>query len=327
MTWLSTFTQGLARALRFGRPARQPAPVLHVASDVGKGPTVVLVHGIASSSVTFKNVVPLLEHRFHCISIDILGFGRSPAPATAEYTLDEHVAALRATFKAHKIRGPVILIGHSLGSLISARFAAEYPQLVSHLVLISPPVYLAPSALGDKRARVENDLYLKAYDYLRANKEFTMANARFIARLLPIKGVFEITEESWTPFIKSMANCIENQTIISDLSRVKAPIDVVYGSLDQFIPRGGLDIIARMRGVTMHRVEANAHVIRRRLARVVAQVLVGDELARDLPPLIEATLASATSEFPKPERVKPQLRPSAKVERANSSQPQQETPG
>lgn len=304
MPWLSTLKERLARVVRFGRPARSAPPVLHVASDVGKGPTVVLVHGIASSSVTFQNLVPLLENHFRCVSIDILGFGRSPAPATAEYTLDEHVAAVRATLKAQKIHGPVILVGHSLGSLISARFAAEYPQLVSHLVLISPPVYLSPSALGDKRARAEHDLYLKAYDYLRTNKDFTMANARIIARLLPIKGVFEISEASWTPFVKSMANCIENQTIISDLSRVKAPVDVVYGALDQFIPRGGLDIIARMRGVTMHRVEANAHVIRRRLARVVAQVLVSDELASDLPVLQQLGPELPAAGIAKPSAVK-----------------------
>jgi pimeloyl-ACP methyl ester carboxylesterase len=34
------------------------APTLHIAGDVGDGPVVVLVHGIASSSVTFKNLVP-----------------------------------------------------------------------------------------------------------------------------------------------------------------------------------------------------------------------------------------------------------------------------
>ncbi len=273
MTWMSTLTERLRRLVR---PRRPTAPVLHVASDVGAGPTVVLVHGIASSSVTFTHLVPLLEPDFRCVSIDILGFGRSPAPATAEYTLDEHVAALHATIKAQKLRGPLIVVGHSLGSLISARFAAQNPHLVSHLVLVSPPVYLPPTSLGDHRAKRENDLYLRAYEYLRANKEFTLTNARIIARLLPIKGVFELREEQWDPFVKSMQNCIESQTIISDLSRVDAPIDVVYGALDQFIPRGGLEIVARMRGVSMHRVEANAHVIRRRLARVVAEVLQAD---------------------------------------------------
>lgn len=288
MSWTSTLGERLKRLVR----PRPGAPVLHVASDVGSGPTVVLVHGIASSSVTFHFLVPLLEQHFRCVSIDILGFGRSPTPETAEYTLDEHVAALHATIKANRLRGPLIIVGHSLGALISARFAAEHPQLVKHLVLVSPPVYLSPSSIGDKRARLEHDLYLRAYDYLRTNKEFTLANARIIARLLPIKGVFELDEVRWTPFVKSMQNCIENQTIISDLTRVNAPIDVVYGALDQFIPRGGLDIIARMRGVTMHRVEVNAHVIRRRLAVAIATVLAADRPASE--PAVDASVVEGT---------------------------------
>ncbi|AMB59224.1 alpha/beta fold hydrolase [Microterricola viridarii] len=292
MTWMSTLTARLGRLLR---PSRSAPPVLHVASDVGAGPLVALVHGIASSSVTFNNLVPLLEPNFRCVSIDILGFGRSPAPATAEYTLDEHVAALHATFKAQKLRGPLILVGHSLGSLISARFAAVHPHLVSHLVLVSPPIYLPPTTLGDRRAKLENDLYLRAYDYLRTNKEFTLANARIIAKLLPIKGVFELREEQWEPFVKSMRNCIENQTVISDLARVTAPVDVVYGGIDQFIPRGGLEIVGRMRGVTMHRVEANAHIIRRRLARVVAAVLTADLPADATPALTPAVTPDATA--------------------------------
>ena len=58
------------------------APKLHVALDHGVGHTVVLVHGIASSSVTFDNVVPLLGHHHRVIAIDLLGFGKSPRPAT-----------------------------------------------------------------------------------------------------------------------------------------------------------------------------------------------------------------------------------------------------
>ena len=45
------------------------APLLNIADDRGTGPVVVLIHGIASSAITFRNVVPLLEHDFRCISI------------------------------------------------------------------------------------------------------------------------------------------------------------------------------------------------------------------------------------------------------------------
>jgi hypothetical protein len=94
-----------------------------------------------------------------------------------------------------------------------------------------------------------------------------------LSRLLPIKGVFEITEKNWDPFVKSLENCIEQQTIVSDLARVRVPVEVIYGALDAFIAPGSLAVIETMRHVSMHRVEANDHIIRKRLARVVAAAI------------------------------------------------------
>ncbi len=263
-------------------------PLLHIASDAGSGPVVILVHGIASSSVTFDELIPLLVPRHRVIAVDILGFGRSPAPDGCEYRLEDHVDALAATIRSLRLGEPFILVGHSLGSLISTRYAAINqsrpfrPSPVSRVVLVGPPVYLAPSEIGDVRVRARVSAYLRAYDYLRTNKDFTLANAAFLSRLLP-KGIFEITEKTWTPFVKSMEHCIESQTVVSDIASLRVPVDVIYGALDAFIALGSMRVIERMRHVTMHRVETNDHIIRRRLARVLARVIDTPPESGDLP--------------------------------------------
>jgi cis-3-alkyl-4-acyloxetan-2-one decarboxylase len=257
----------------WGSVFRRP-PVLHIAGDSGAGPVVVMIHGIASSSsATFQNLVPLLEHSHRCILIDLLGFGESPAPAHAEYTLEEHVAALAATIATLKLTQPFVLVGHSLGALIAARYAARFRKHVSHLVLVSPPVYLAPAELADSLDRARQDFYLRAYRFLRDNQDFTVRNAAIVERILPIRRAIEITPKTWTPFVKSLQNAIEAQTTISDLAAVRVPTDVVYGTLDEFASPGGMRIVARLTGVTMHRVRASSHLIRRRLARAVARVI------------------------------------------------------
>ena len=269
------------RTARRSRP-----PLLHVATDSGTGPVVILVHGIASSSVTFYEVIPLLTPHHRVIAVDILGFGQSPAPDGCEYRLEDHVGALAATIRSLKLREPIVLVGHSLGSLISTRYAAMERQgrsaaawrrltgrgPVSRMVLVGPPVYLSPSDIGDPRVRARVSAYLRAYDFLRANKEFTLANAAILSRLLP-KGIFELTEKTWTPFIRSMEHCIESQTVVSDIASLTVPVDVIYGALDAFIAQGSMTVIERMRHVTMHRVEANDHIIRKRLARVLVKVI------------------------------------------------------
>jgi len=259
----------------WGRLFRRP-PKLHLAGESGEGPVVVMIHGIASSSeATFQNVVPLLEPRHRCIRIDLLGFGDSPAPADSEYTLEEHVASVAATIGSLGLRQPFTLIGHSLGALIATRYAARHPKLVRHLVLVSPPVYLSPAELGDSRDRARQDFFLRAYRFLRDHQDFTVRNAAIVERILPIRRAIEITPDNWTPFVKSLQNAIESQTTISDLAAVRVPIDVVYGSLDEFSSPGGMRIVERLAGVTMHRVRASSHLIGRRLARAVARAVEG----------------------------------------------------
>lgn len=248
-------------------------PLLHIANDVGEGPVVILIHGIASSSVTFSELVPRLSGTHRVISIDLLGFGESPVPVGATYTLEEHVQAVRHTIVTLKLRAPFVLVGHSMGSLIAARYAARFPRDVSKLVLVSPPIYVSPAEISDPLQRAAMDLYLRAYEYLRTNQVFTTRSASFLARLSPIKNVLEVSERNWEPFVLSLKNSIESQTAVSDIAAVRVPVEIVYGTLDPFLMTGGLRIVEQLRHVSVRRVDANDHLVRKRLAKAVAAAI------------------------------------------------------
>lgn len=252
------------------------APLLNIAGDAGEGPVIILLHGIASSAATFAHVVPQLSDHYRCISLDLLGFGDSPSPEKATFTIEEHVGAIAATVRSLKLDAPFILVGHSLGSLLAARFAATHPRQVSRLILVSPPIYVPPSQIGDPLVRARVGAYLRAYEFLRTNKDFTMATAVTLRRLFQLDDVLEVSERNWRAFVLSLQNCIETQTTVSDIASVRVPIDVVYGSLDQFIAPGTMQIIGQMRQVTMHKVDANDHLVRKRLARRLVEVITAD---------------------------------------------------
>ncbi|AYF97291.1 alpha/beta fold hydrolase [Protaetiibacter intestinalis] len=247
------------------------APLLHVADDRGSGPVVVFIHGIASSSITWTNVVPLLEDRFRCISIDLLGFGGSPIPEHADYTLAEHVAAIARTVASLRLREPFVLVGHSMGGLIAPRYAARHPKQVRRLVLVSPPIYITPTALSMDRDRSVQQFYLRAYKWLRENPAFTIKNGGIIGDMLAIPRSMDINERTWVPFVKSLEHTIESQTTISDLAALRVPVEIVYGDLDEFSSPGGMRIAERIRGVTVTRVRGADHLIGKRLARAVAR--------------------------------------------------------
>jgi pimeloyl-ACP methyl ester carboxylesterase len=53
-------------------------------------PTFVLLHGAPTSSFMFRNLIPLLEDRFHIIAPDLIAYGHSDAPSVTDfdYTFD-----------------------------------------------------------------------------------------------------------------------------------------------------------------------------------------------------------------------------------------------
>ena len=249
------------------------APKLHVAVDEGAGHSVVFLHGLASTSATFDLVVPLLTPTHRVISLDLLGFGGSPAPSTATYTLEEHVAAVESTLRSLKISGRITLVGHSLGSLIAARYAARNPSLLSHLILVSPPIYLPGETVLDPLERFQMEAYRKLHSFMRTNRSFTEAAARAASLLVPMKGGLEVTEKNWRAVSLSLANCIEKQTAVTDLAQVRVPVDAIWGTRDPFMAPAGLRLIERMRGVASTKVDGADHVIREKFAEEIARLV------------------------------------------------------
>lgn len=248
-------------------------PLLHVATDSGTGPPVVLLHGIASSSVTYEYVMPQLTDRRRVVALDLLGFGRSVAPADARFTIDEHVDAVVRTLEKHNVSQPFTLVGHSLGALISLRLAARLPKMVGHLVLVAPPVYLPSDTIADPIERVRMDAYLKLYDFMRQNPEFTKSAAQAMERISPIRNLVDVSESNWRAFSLSLEKCIESQTTVADLAQVRCGIDLIYGTLDPFIAPAGIRVVERMRGVATTRVEGVDHVIRPKLAKELVNII------------------------------------------------------
>src|SRR4051795_12509998 len=122
-------------------PARRvtvDGEVLHVrdtpATSPGAEPAV-YVHGLGGSSQNFTDVAGLLADRFDGQAVDLPGFGYSDP--SARYSIPAFAERL-ITYLDHDGRGPVHLVGNSLGGAISVRVAGLRPDLVRTLTLISP---------------------------------------------------------------------------------------------------------------------------------------------------------------------------------------------
>lgn len=238
----------------------------------GTGPTIILLHGLASSSANWDPLIPLLESHYHCITIDLVGFGDSQKPQWYQYTMDEHIRSIRRTIGSLKLGRNFILVGHSLGSLLATRYARQYPHHVQRLVLLSPPVYAPLGSIASRSARQRTSMYLKAYQYIRTNKRVTLDNFIRLSRIIPAMKFLVLNRATWIPMLRSLEHCIEQQTIIDDIVTVKAPIDIFYGIFDEVVVPYNVQQLAKIRDVTLHPLKVQ-HAVGKRYAEAVAKVL------------------------------------------------------
>ena len=98
----------------------------------------VIVGGITSTAIALDFVAHELSERFNVVVPDLRGRGHSDRSGPGRYTLNDYAADLDAVIDAFDLRNPVLL-GHSLGARIVARWAADR---VEHgaLLLVDPPM-------------------------------------------------------------------------------------------------------------------------------------------------------------------------------------------
>src|SRR5918997_1628549 len=93
-------------------------PVIY--RTVGRGPPVVLIHGMVNSSRHWEAVALRLADRYQVIAPDLLGHGDSARPR-GDYSIGAHAASIRDLLAAIGVDRATI-VGHSLGGGVAMQF-------------------------------------------------------------------------------------------------------------------------------------------------------------------------------------------------------------
>lgn len=249
-------------------------PKLNITFDKGDTdkPTIILLHGLAATTKTWDPLLKKLDTKeYRVIALDLLGFGSSPAPQDIDYTVDQHVAAICKTIKHQNIKKPFILVGHSMGSIISAHYCKKYPNDVKHAVLVSLPLYLDEHLVGKKSSKKLNSTYIEAYRYFRENPDFTKSGAKHIRKIFKVSDGIEVTDKSWVSFSRSLQNTIENQNVVGDIADTTVPITEIHGRLDEVIIEDNMKQLNKLKGVEVITISLEDHLITNRFATKILE--------------------------------------------------------
>jgi len=250
-----------------------------VAFDSGdrRKPTIILLHGIAATSKTWVPLIKELNTNTHrIIAIDLLGFGKSIKPTDCKYTVDDHTMYVRKTIKKLRIKGKYKIVGHSMGSIIAAHYCNLFPSEIDRAYLLSSPLY-PNDPESNIIAQKRKDLYLKAYEFILQNKDFTINNSQFMRKLLRIEDGIDVNENNWNSFKLSLQNTIIIQDAYNDIKNAPISIHIIYGAMDEFLVPESIDKLAKFNHVTVTKLLAVNHLLGARFASVVAkQILESD---------------------------------------------------
>jgi len=197
-------------------------------------PPVLFVHGSPGSWDAYSGFLKdsVLQKKAYLMSVDRPGFGESSE--TAVKTLAGQVEALLPIMQS--LNQKVILVGHSLGGPIVARFAMDHPEYVQGLVLAAASVspQLEPTNWYRYILGAPPVLWIIPRPFESSNDE-----------LLPLKKELEKMSDSWY--------------------KIKCPVVVIQGGKDVLVPAGNADFIEKkLKGrvpLTMIRKKSMNHFI------------------------------------------------------------------
>ncbi len=233
-------------------------------SEAGAGTPLVLLHGIGSAARAFDDQLAGLSDRLHVIAWDAPGYGGSTALAPESPKATDYALALAAMLDALGIPA-CHLVGHSLGTLIAASFAAGHPERILSLTLASV-------AAGQARlpaAEREKALAQRLGDVTELGPR-RMAERRGPRLLAPaatpemLHRVVDTMASVHPDGYSQAARMLASGDIKADIPRLPAamPVQFLYGDGDVITPPArNLEVAALRSAAPVHVVKDAGHAV------------------------------------------------------------------
>ena len=204
-------------------------------------PTLVFIHGwVANMTIWNKEVDFFNKQGFSTLQIDLRGHGLSDKPENiSDYSFEKFAKDINLIIDKEKLEN-FVLIGHSMGGMISLKYYEMFSQKVSGLILCSTTsnflkfnkIKTMSPFVNHVVSFLEKNVYLKD-DNFKHLQEFNLSKLKSVSEIsLFLKGLEN------TP-LKSVLSCLEvmfDFNIDSVLSKIDIPTLIIEGENDHALP-------------------------------------------------------------------------------------------
>ncbi len=193
----------------------------------GNGPVILLLHGIAGSSRTWKEVMKLLADDYTVIAPDLLGHGESAKPM-GDYSLGAFASGIRDLLRVLDVPSATV-VGQSFGGGVAMQLAYQHPDCCERMILVGS------GGLGREVSWLLRWLTFPGAEYVMPLlfPPFVRDQGNRVGQLLGRIGVRSVrVDEMWRSYA-SLADSPNRKAFVRTLKSVIDPGGQTVSALDR----------------------------------------------------------------------------------------------
>ena len=205
------------------------------------GHTAVLLHGKNFCAATWESAIAALTGAgFRVVAPDQVGFCKSSKPRRYQFSLGQLADNTHALLQSLGITRAVI-VGHSMGGMLAARYALQYPEATAHLVLVNP--------IGLEDWRAEGVPWRNVDAWYAGELKTDFERIKAYQQKVYYGGKWKPEYDRWVDMLAGMyagpgkkavawnqalaSDMIFNQPVVYEFPRIRVPTTLIIGQRDR----------------------------------------------------------------------------------------------